>query len=275
MNRDKTKFFILNTESLWQETEKLENIQVTDQGISLEKSSIYSYDDTFVPGSVVPKSFDRDACGVLYILDEIEKRIFVFDIMNRRSHWMFCTAFKEPVSIAVSDIDIFVVDMDMGTQILYCFARVNAQIRWEKEISENVRIAINPLGKESLYVLDTEKKKVFKANREWKLSEQEITLRDEEENEYTLDKPTDIASDREGNFYLLEADERKVLKFSPVGRLMETIAIPYKEEAQFLTLAVESSDKIFLGFRSTGLEVEEPGKNWGIVQLSRLTKYEI
>jgi phage tail-like protein len=277
MNRDKTMFFILNTESLWQETEKVENIQVSNRGISLCKSGFYSYKDTFVPGSIEPKSLDRDACGVLYILDEKEKRILVFDIMNRRSSWIRCPAFKEPVSIAVSDIDIFVIDRDMDIQTLYCLAAVNAQIRWEIEISEKAVIAVDPLGKESLYVLDTdtENKKVFKAGREWKLSGQEIILTDEGGDDYMPDNPTDIASDREGNFYLLEAEKRKVLKFSPVGRLMEVIDIPYKEESQFLTLAVESSDNILLGFKEIGALAAGGIETFGIVQLSRLTKYEI
>jgi phage tail-like protein len=272
MNRDEIKFFIIGSESSWKDTdlEKVASIQVTGQGISLEKSGFYSYQDTFVPGSIVPKSLDRDACGVLYILDELKKRIFVFDIVNRRSYWLSCLALVNPVSLAVSDTDIFVVDG--GT--LYCFARVNNQLRREKEIDEKARVAVIPLEEGSLYILDSGQKKVFKANMAWEPFMREIPLTGEDGGAYSLDETVDIASDRQGNFYILAANERKVLKFDGGGRLMEVIAIPYKEESQFLTLAVESSDNILLGIKDTGAAPGEGPESYGIVQLSRLTKYE-
>jgi phage tail-like protein len=281
INTSEISFFVINTETLWKEGEKVESIQVEKQGISLAKYSDYSYMDTHVPGTVIPKSLDRDACGVLYILDEEKKSIMIFEIENQYHRGIECLFFGEPVSIAVSDLNIYVVD----GETLYCIARVNGQIRWEREIQTGIDLRIATLEPDRLYVMDIENKKVFKTNRECKLdATTEIALRTQnpadkdEEIFYSLDTKelVDIASDREGCFYILEAQSKEILKFDQTGLLLQVNSIPFKEDVDFKTLAVESSDNIFLGFwdETPGNSREfKPGESSGIVQLSKTIKY--
>jgi phage tail-like protein len=264
MNSNGTHFFVLNTLSLWQEADRVENLQVTGEGVSLARTSGYAYTDTLMAGSLFPGSLARDGCGVFYILDELKKSILVFDVRNRYSRWLECLSFKDPGSIAVSDTDIYVVDEEK----LYCLARLSGQIRWIGAIQAGARIAAR--GTHGLYILDTDRNKVFKMVWKGEKREQEIELKDRQGQEYTLAEPTDIASDRQGNFYILEGQNRSVLKFDPDGRLLLDIAIPFKEEVEFVTLAAESSDHIFLGFKGEGDEGA-----CGIVQLSRAVKYDV
>lgn len=264
MDSNGTHFFILNTLSLWQEADRVENLQVTGEGVSLARTSGYVYTDTLIPGSLFPASLDRDACGVFYILDELKKSILVFDIQNRYSHWLDCLSFKTPVSIAVSDTDIYIVDEEK----LYCLARLDGQIRWIGAIQAEARIACR--GTDGLYILDTDKDRVFKMVWEGEMHEQEIELKDRQGREYALAEPTDIASDRQGNFYILEGQNKSVLKFDPNGRLLLDISIPFREEVDYISLTVGSSDHIFLGFKGEGED-----KACGIVRLSKAVKYDV
>lgn len=156
-------------------------------------------------------------------------------------------------------------DVDKRKWKLYCLARVNGQIRWEREVPPGARIAV--LDQVHLYVLDTDKKEVFKLFRGCELDDGKIMLTDEKDPQFSLDKPTDIASDREGNFYILEGQkkEKEILKFDRSGKLIQTISIPFKEDVEYLSLAVESSDNIFLGLA---------GETGGIIQLSKAIKYK-
>jgi len=296
MNNDEIKFFAINTRSLWLEGEKTGNLLVTKDGLSLAKSSDYSYVDTFVPGLVVPLSLDRDACGVLYILDENKKSILVYDIHNRHSRWLECLSLKNPVSIAISDTDIYIVDkgsppgenddnhdtpspgepphsshLSNPSYLLYCLVRVNLQTRWVRPIGKEARIAT--AEKDYLYVVDLKEKKVYKTGRQGESGK--INLVDEAGSAYPLEAPTDIASDREGNFYILEGQKRKILKFNPNSQLVQAVSIPFKEEVQYLSLAVESSDNIFLGFQDKtpkGTE-KKTAETSGVVRLSKDIKY--
>jgi phage tail-like protein len=168
---------------------------------------------------------------------------------------------------------------------LYCLARVNGQIRWEKQIQSGIHLRIATLEPDRLYVMDIENKKVFKTGRECKLDDTtEIALRtknpadEDEEISYSLDtkEPVDIASDREGCFYILEVQSKEILKFDQTGLLLQVNSIPFKEDVNYKNLAVESSDNIFLGFWDEipgSSEEFKPGESSGIVQLSKTIKY--
>jgi phage tail-like protein len=303
MNDEETKYFVINTENLWQEGEQLENLQVTGDGLSLAKSSDYSYVDTFVPGAVIPQSLDRDFCGVLYILGEQEKSIMVYDIRSRYSRWLECLSLKRPVSIAVSDTDIYIVDKGddfddddnddhnnhdnhdnddnhdipvdefTGNWTLYCLARVNLQTRWVRQIGKDARIAT--AGKGYLYVLDLNGKKLYKLGRTGNAGN--IKLTDANGAVYSLEAPTDIASDRQGFFYILEGQKKEILAFDQDGLFIETFSIHFKEEAHYLSLALENSDNIFLGFEDRSVHGQEikTADNCGVVHLSKDIKYDV
>lgn len=255
MNKSEFKFLIINTKALWGKWKEKQNIEVTENGLSLEEFFSYTYAETFLTGSDAPMSIDLDPCGVLYILDALKEGILIFDLHTRNSYWIDCLYFPEPKSIAVSDLDVYVAYNGK----ISCLARVNYQIRWEREIAEDIRIA--SLGKDHLYVLDVKNKGVFKADREWNLLE--IRLKKENDTDFKLDKPVDIASDFKNNIYILEADKREILKFNPEGRYTETIPIAYEEGLIPLALAVDSNGNIFLSFKGEK----------GVVLLKRHRKY--
>lgn len=269
MKNDGTHFFVVNTPSLWQAAGKIEGLLVGEPGIALSRSSEYSYEETWTPGSVVPRSMDRDGCGVFYIIDDQKGQILVLEIRNQYSYWLKCLDFKDPVSVAVSDTDIYVVDGEK----LYCLTRLSGQIRWIYEAESRVRIAT--LDEDALYALNIEQNRVFKLEWTGEMHIEEIELSMGESS----GTATDIASDREDNFYILYASNRVIFKFDRCGRLLQEILIPFKEDARYLTLAAESSDDIFLGFKSDDQgggagESLKPADSYGIVRLSKAVKYD-
>lgn len=267
MNNIETNFFIINTLPLWAEGTADGNLLIGDEGITLNKSSEYTYEDTIIPPSVVPVSLGRDACGVLYILDQNKKNVLLFDITNTYSRWMTNIPFENPISIAIDEFDLYIVDevMKPGGETgwkLYCVARVNGQIRREREIPFNARIA--SCGDGLLYVLDIENQKVYKTGWEWDLKEVVNELKG----------AADIASDRDTNIYILQPEKRIILMYDKEGILKQTLSIPFESGAQFLNLTVESSDHIFLGFEKQ-TSVEIPGGARGILQLTKRVKYAV
>ncbi|MCX6581393.1 MAG: phage tail protein [Candidatus Aminicenantes bacterium] len=255
---NENNFFIINTVPLWAEGVQDGNILIGDEGITLNKSSDYTYEDTIIPPSVEPVSLDRDACGVLYILDRNKKNVLLFDIKNKYSRWMTHIPFENPVSIAIDEFDLYIVDaVGTGEWKLYCAARVNGQMRREMEIPLEVRIA--SCGDGLLYVLDVNNQKVFKTGWQWDL--QEVVT--------DLEGAADIASDRDANIYILQPEKRDILMFAKDGNFKQSLSIPFEPGAKFLNLAVESSDHIFLGF------AKESSTGWGILQLTKRLKYAI
>jgi phage tail-like protein len=270
MNEEEIKFFVINTPALWREG-SLNSLQATDQGITLTMTSEYAYADAFDPGPVDPRSLDRDKCGIIYILDQTQNAILTYDPGSGLTNRLQCITLADPISIAVSDTDIYIMDRThpdaSNPCTLYCLSRYNHQIRWASRGLPEYRIAVMDSGR--LYALDKENKEIHKLCRGKKTSDSPITSL--ETNEYpdqdiTGDSrrhPVDIASDREGNFYILEKGARQILKFDKEGQHIETITIPYEEEATYQTLAIESSDNIYLGI-----------ENEGIVQLSKALQYD-
>jgi phage tail-like protein len=269
MNSNETNFFIINTLPLWAEGAADGNLLIGDEGITLNKSSEYTYEDTIIPPLVVPVSLGRDACGVLYILDQNKKNVLLFDIKNKYSRWMTCITFENPVSMAIDEFDLYVVDVitKVGGGIgwkLYCIARINGQIRREREIPFEARIA--SCGDGQLYVLDIENQKVYKTDWEWDL--QEVVS----ENE--LEGAADIAADRDANIYILQPEKRTILMYDLDGNFEQSLSIPFESSAKFLNLAVESSDHIFLGFEK-GSSMGPSFTSWGILQLTKRLKYAV
>ena len=254
MDKDEFKFLIINTRVLWEEGEK-DKINVTEKGISIEGSDSYTCVDTFLRESVEPVSLDLDPCGTLYVLDKFKEAILISYLRNQNSCWVDCLSFPDPRSIAVNDSDIYV----LHNERLLCLARVNCQMRWEREITEDIRIA--SLGKNHLYILDRENKKVFKADREWDLLP--VNLRDKQGSQFQLDNPVDIASDVKNNIYILGGAKREIIKFDLEGRFIEIIPIFYKEDLTPLALAADIHGNILLSFKAES----------GIILLKKIKKY--
>ncbi len=276
MKQEEDKFFVINTRGLWEGGESLENLRVTEEGVTLESSNTYAYEDTVIPGAIVAVSLALDPCGTLYILDKNERDVYISPRSITAPRWLGSpyVDFQDPLSVAVIGSDIYVVDrVDSGGLIslhIYCISQWGGEINWQLEISENARIAA--IGNGELYVLDVDAGKVFtvQAGGQWQPLENSIPLTGAPSS---LAFPIDISADSEGNIYILEADNR-VLLFSPDGQYIETITIPFEEGAQFLNLAVESRDRIHIGFETGGAGSSSQVR-LSIAQLGQAVRHEV
>jgi phage tail-like protein len=249
MSKDEFTSLTINTKALWEKGDR-EGIKVTEQGILLKESYPYAFAASFLTEALSPASLDLDQCGALYILDASQKALLVFDLNNRKCFWIECLKLMHPQSLAVSAADFYMV----GDGKISCLARTNCQIRWEQEITEDVRIAF---GRDYLYVLDLEKGTVYSADRDWSLTA--IELKGQEGNVFPLDHPKDIASDRENNIYILEPDQRVIVKFTHLGAFIEHIPILYEEYLTPRAVAADTGGTVLISFE-------------GVTDIARLTK---
>jgi phage tail-like protein len=269
MKGDEKRFFVINTEELWHEGDEFVNLQVTEQGISLEKSSEYHYYDTLVPGTVEFGSLAMDGCGIMIILDETKKKIVSYDSSDGTIRWRKCLPFENPTSLAVNAANYYVAD----GETLYVLARVNGQIRRKERIPFNSRVAVGKNN--SLFFLDTRDNKVYRVRSNSYFEYEEISLKDKNDNPYILDNPVDIASDMEGDLYFLETEKKMISKFDITGKNLEILQIPFKRDIRFLNLAVESSDNIFLGILQEIVDErleQQLEQQKSIIQLTRSIK---
>ena len=131
MDREETKFLIVNVKSLWNEGMLEEGkIVVSDKGVSLSTESSYVNAGS-IPVEFAPIDFAIDRCGVLYLINS-DKEIVVFDKNENTYYLIKCITLTDPRHITISDSDIYVVDGDR----LLCLARVNYQTRWEKPVEK-------------------------------------------------------------------------------------------------------------------------------------------
>lgn len=267
---EETKLLLINTQSQWQAADSIENIRVAGDSIALEKSDTYAYHDTYGTGSREVKSLALDTCGAMFMTSS-SGNLFMKQFPDQPDLYPLpCTSFNEPVSIAIGADDIYVVDRNSGDNdsigwMLVCLAGINYQIRWQREVAEG--IAISSSGNYGLYFLDTLEHRIFKVEQYWQWEPEEITVRDRSGLPYSFLQPIDIASDRDGNIYILEAEKREIIKFEPGGQWMQTIPIPYKSGSRFTALAAAGSNNLYLG------TVNEDQTN-SILQLGRSSTYK-
>ena len=267
---EQNMFFIINTWGQWEAAETAVNIEISGEGISLEKASGYVYGDTLTTGAA-PQSLALDACGTLYMTGQSSGgRIVIYDPQTRDSRPMKCITFENPVSIAVTGRDIHVVDGrgNGGQWTVYSLARVNGQVRRVHPVDEGT--VITALENHGLYLLDTLDKRIFTVPLDWETEPEEIVPLDGNGAPYPFDQPTDIASDSRGNFYILEAQKREILAFGPGGEIIAVIAIPFEKGSLFSCLAASGENSLYLGFTDeTGEETVS-----GIVQLSQSVSHQ-
>ena len=253
MNRDEFKFLTINTQDLWEAADIKDGITITKEGIALEQSYSYGWTDISFDDMVTPVSLDLDSCGVLYILDNVRKRIYLLDLGGGQSFWVDCISFCDPKSIALTDSDVYVVHDGK----ISCLARTNYQIRWQQDVTQEIRIAAQ--GQNYLYVLDVDKRELTKRGRKWDFSP--IDLKDKDGAAYQLGSVFDVASDQENSIYILETEEgknkRRILKFDHRGLFIQKISI--RDEEQGLdpcAIATDASGNILVGFEGTNRFVQ-------------------
>lgn len=265
MNKNEYTFLTINTESLWEtfqdkEAEGTNSIRIAEKGISLQDLFSYTYAQMLRTASVAPVSLAFDACGTLYILDQHEEMILFFDPHSRNFYWFKCLSFPAPESIAVSQSDMYILHQDT----LVCLARVNYQIRWKREMTEDV-LRIASAGNDDLYLLKKENATGFKiCKTDRTLGLQEISLKDENGSLHELIRPVDIASDPHENLYVLEAEGSQIIKCDPAGAILEIIPVAYEKNFTPFALTADIQEDIFLSFE---------GKQ-DIIRLQKIQKYK-
>jgi phage tail-like protein len=237
MNDDEFKFLIVNTSSLWQERKATDDsIGITEEGIAIGKDYTHVFTESYPLEEISPADFALDYCGLLYILDSKEKRLVIFDTSAGTYHWIEGISFSKPRAITLDRFNIYVAD---GRKV-YCLAEANYQTRWKTSIRASQLIDMALDSKKDLYVLDRKSRQVFKIDKTAKASPVKLT---EEGNPYQLDKPVNIAIDKDDNLYLLEYSKKEILKFNSDGE--------FEGKAEFdfdpAGLAVDQRGNIFIG----------------------------
>ena len=214
MNNTDFKFLVINTKTSWEEGYK-ENLEVSDAGIALKKvpSHILEREIEKSEGWVKSTDIAVDACGVLYILDAGGRGhgILTYEPANKRTERLRCIGgagnllgqFKNPKGIALSPDTLYVADT--GNERIQAFARINLQIRWLVENDSGefrpVDIAVDDIA--NLYVLNGADRRILKFDKGGRFKGTCV--------ERKLEKPVNIAIDKDGFLYVL--DNKKVLKF--------------------------------------------------------------
>jgi len=229
------KFLCINTKSLWEEG-KIENLEVSDEGISLKKEYTYTYTQSYKPtGQSV--DFALDQCGIIFILDA-NKKILYFDPNTKYSEYIECIKFDAPKAIAVTPSNIYVID---GNK-LKVLAKANYQLRWEREVAGDVKaIAVDTNG--VVYLLKDNT--ICKLDRDGVLSEF-IT---------NLEEPLNVAIDRDDFIYILDKSG-KILKFSSSGEnLGEFVLLERPGKIEYFGLAVDNQESFYIGIRDKNPEI--------------------
>jgi phage tail-like protein len=222
-------------------------------------------------------------CGQLIALQRLGKKmvksgnksgLFLYSNDNNTSDRMGCITFIDAVSMTVTERDYFV----LLNHKLLCLGRTNLQIRWEKDIQPLTgnTLKITAGSDYRFYMLDTVNKKVLTGFWDWVPgTETEIHLKQKDANNndipYILDNPLDIASDRWDNIYILEGTKNNIIKFDSNGNHLSEITIPFKDDANFTTLAVNTDGHIFLGYQIGPQNTLV--KNDGILRLVKTSIY--
>lgn len=227
MDNKEFQFLSINTRSLWEEGE-IDNLEVSDDGVSLKKECTYTYKKSY-KNIGKPVDFALDPCGIIFILD-VSGKILYFDPNTEYSEYIDCIKFDSPEAIAISHSNVYVID----DNTLKALANVNYQIRWEIEDIGDVK-DISTDSKEVVYILRN--KEIYKMDRDSTLSEFIKNLK----------KPLNIAIDNDDFLYVLD-ESGKILKFSPEGKKVNKFTPPeIPKNMGFSGLAVDTQGNFYIG----------------------------
>ncbi|MBM3237384.1 hypothetical protein FJZ31_13925 [Candidatus Poribacteria bacterium] len=270
------QFLTINTKSLW-EAGSQENLDITEEGLSLHGEFVHVFGLDISLLKNIPVDFAVDSCGVLYILDAEKCNVLIYDTNTGCAEWLECFGgcgtepgkFCTPQAIALSSSNLYIADT--CTNRIQAFARINFQIRWlagPLEDSEGNPLKDsegNPLAneiepidlaldaQENLYVLDNANQLILQFDEGGRL----LGVFAE-----GLKNPTNLTIEN-GFLYVLEADNKEVLKFDIHTRMLETISLkidPEKkldiEAIEFSGLAVDEFGNLYIGRLDVKEEIE-------------------
>ena len=135
------QFLILNIPEHWHRGYS-ENLEVSDAGLQLQSNFEFVPENQITGDQLLSQLEEVDLtvgdCSQLYLLEIPKKQIWIFDAPQRRLEPVSCLEglFTNPTNIAYSPSTIYVADdrQASGETVLFAFARLNWQIRWQIKI---------------------------------------------------------------------------------------------------------------------------------------------
>ncbi len=260
MDNQEFKYLIINTPELWKLSQAWKHMRIGEEGLELAGSFAYVYSEVIIAEEVFPLSLAYDNCDYLFLAETrlngsqppaSSSKILIYDLKQREIvQHLDCHSFSSIRSIALCKSDLYVLDNEK----VLCMARVNWQLRWEKEVEHDLKLT--GAGAGMLYILDLDTQEVYRTGREWNL--QKLILKNQTNEIIELSQAVDIASDSDRYFYILTRDTREILLFDENGILAKTIPVLYEAEFVPVALTIDHSGKIYLSFEDlSGIVLQE------------------
>lgn len=261
MNED-FKFLVINAKNGWKKVhnKNLKNLEVSDEGITLKTKLSYVRGGTPITskGWETVSDLAVDECGIIYILDSIKHRVFIYDHLKGITEPLehvgiggdLDNEFKSN-KIALGNNTVFIADT-RNNQIL-CFSRPEWKLkRTFDNINPHDMVVDNS---EDVYVLDKNNGRILKFDVEGNSIE---ILRDEE-----VKNAENMSIDNQGFLYVLYAVKKKISKFKIQknrGQLeteidMENIIM---EPSGFV---IDSMGNIYVGDKKGQIHKFHPSRN--------------
>ncbi|MBD5799843.1 hypothetical protein BHU24_25055 [Bacillus pseudomycoides] len=213
---DGLRFLVLNKKKDWEEG-LLASLSSSDEGITLEETFDYSIECSFLAtGLYTPLKiidFSLDDCRLLYLLDADTRMIYIFDPKQNHLEKINPTKTSHPACIKFAPGSIYVANHD-ADEVIFNFTPTNWQKRWT--ITQGDIIGLDKLIKpidlvvdknRNLYVLDQNNFAIVKFNDKRNL----VSIIGK--RELNGNQPIAMALSPDGSLFVLEGQEKKVLKF--------------------------------------------------------------
>ncbi|MGC5328268.1 phage tail protein [Brevibacillus sp. SYSU BS000544] len=251
---DGFRFLVINKKRDWEEG-LLASLTASDEGITLQETFDYFIERSFhangLGSDLEIKDFSLGDCHVLYLLDANTRRIYFFDPNQNRVEKMDFTEtfFSNPSCITYTSGSIYVVEHETD-RIILNFNPVEWKIRWTigrfHDAQGNKIVLDQPIKpidlaidiNKDLYVLDQNNLAIVQFDGIGRL----VSIFGQKE--LYGKQPIAIALSPEGALFVLERQEKKVLKF--VSRTLESefvIPLPLDPSG----LCIDANGHLFIG----------------------------
>jgi phage tail-like protein len=267
---------VLNKRSAWEQGLSI-NLEIMEGGISLKKVFEYAIEreielEQITQGFEVT-DFAVGECSLIYILDSPSRAIWIYDPNQNRFEQIECieSLFSHPTSIAFAPGTLFIGD-DEAESRLMALAEINWQIRWDATDSkdntgkplelpngfEPIDLAAGDDG--NLYALDKANLLILQFDKAGRLRKTSGSA------QLAGKKPAAIALSQDGAIYVLELQEKKILKIHTGNNPSDGAFIDFQEliasgllPAEFspFGLAVDRAGNLYVGDHRDALPNEE------------------
>lgn len=184
-------FLVLNKKSAWERGLPV-NLRVSDEGLEIREGFEYTEEREIefeeLTGGFAVTDFAVGQCGLIYILDRDARAIWIYDSQQQQAEEIRCLgAHFSATTTGIVSVGgtLYVIDREAEHRLM-ALAEINWQIRWTVGASPGTPRAASPQA-------------------------------------CALDAPfapVDLAFDRQGNIYALDAGNQAIVKFDAAGRLV-------------------------------------------------------